>query len=257
MPETADAVEQPVEDASQSEASQVDTPAPEGAADQTTEPQAPPSPDDYEYTPPEGFEVDEALLGEVKKAAAALGLSQDQFKELADAYNRAAMQRAQELQRELNRDPDEVIAELRNEWGEATDQRLSELQSLAEAAFPDEVHDYLEASGLATNPAFIKGLWSMVEAARRGSRPVPKGPAAGMSREQAAAELDRMLKDGDWRAALLDPGHPKHQEALERRARLYEAAFGQPGSVLPFARAAARAAEPKLTLLTGEESATT
>lgn len=119
------------------------------------QPVLPKSVDEYTFEFPADFKPDDAAWQLHREMAMELGLTQKQFEgvtknELA-AFARNAKAEAEKL--------DAAKAELIKEWGgkQSFDARIEKCKGVAKAVFGEKITE----SELATNPDFVKGLWTI------------------------------------------------------------------------------------------------
>jgi hypothetical protein len=107
-------------------------------------------PDKYEFQFPKEFAKEHVDL--IQMRAKEIGLTQDQFKQLAQREVEALAQASEESLAEHRK----VVDALRKEWGAQTDERLKKALSVADALFGEGWHDQLK---MEDHPAVLKGLY--------------------------------------------------------------------------------------------------
>jgi hypothetical protein len=161
----------------------------QGAADATAQAAAPVAtakaaePADYTFAAPEGFELNEARLGEFKTIAKDLKLPQDSAQKLVDFAAKSEKERFDAYTKQVTGWADAVKAD-KDIGGD----KLQESAAIARKAIdlgPPELKEFLNASGLGNHPALFKWAHAVGKALSEDS--VVKGtPSAGT---KSAAEI--------------------------------------------------------------------
>lgn len=169
------------------------------------------------YHVPEQVEIDGELLGNLKAEAFAAGLTQSQFQSLV-----AKQAEGLKTQTEINQAKiSEQQALLKNEWGEAAEQRLGAVEHLLSDG-PQLLRDAFEANSL--DAATVQWLYGMAEQMTEGNEGLRQvdGQNAVMSPGEAAhqeAEIFAQLQQ-------LTPTDPRYRELVQRRVDLIRATGG-------------------------------
>lgn len=117
---------------------------------------------------------------------------------------------------------------LKQEWGSAYDNKISLASAAAKSlGVPAEAIEALQkTAGYAVAMKTFANIASQI-----GEDKFISGEQAGggskMTPAEATAELKKLGGDKDWMAAWLDKSHPKHKEAMERKAQLTAWQAGQ------------------------------
>jgi hypothetical protein len=114
----------------------------------------PETPDKYEWTPPEGAQINGEWLGKGKALAHELGLNNEQFGKLVGLHNEL-MQDAQKIFQTKEADG---VAALKTEWGADYDKNFAIASRGVQAMFKDnpEALEKFNAFGLGNDPAVLK-----------------------------------------------------------------------------------------------------
>lgn len=185
----------------------------------------PDAPDKYVY--PDGADgVNAGLLQMLREVSFAEGMTQRQSAKLFEAYQawaRGEVAKSEEADKTLRT---KAIAELRGEWGNAFDERLTAAKALVNEFGGPELMKLYDAIGLNDHPAHLKLLATAAQFLR-GERLVGKavGLTGVMSPAEAQAALRAMEADKYVQQVLFQPDDPKHAEVKARRMELYKQAY--------------------------------
>lgn len=129
----------------------------------STEAKAEAVPEKYEFTMPEGVEMDSEMLAEFEPIAKELGLSQDKAQKLVDIQIKSLqkLQAAHEIQQE------EAFKEMTTQWATAAkadseyggakfNENLSVAQKALKQFASEGLIEYLNSSGLGNHPEVIR-----------------------------------------------------------------------------------------------------
>lgn len=185
----------------------------------------PADPAKYEISMPENMPVDQPFVDWARQAFHKAGLTNTQAKEFSKAYNDFAAARFEQANKdyELNVKADEGA--LRTEWGNGYDAQMNRAKVTVKAlGIPSEAVDAMEsAMGYAGVMKFFAGLSSKFSEdtfrdAQSGGR--NNGFGFNITPSEAKAELNRLLADNNFKAALTDRSHPQHADAIARKSQL-------------------------------------
>lgn len=128
-------------------------------------PKPPESPDGYEFTIPDGVDVDEDALGAFKKAAHELGLTAEQADKIVQLDLDRATQYAEAMKQAQEQAYDKADAELKKEWrGTAYKENMAAAKQAIDNFFGDETKKLLKDKGLDSNPVFVKSMFDLSKA---------------------------------------------------------------------------------------------
>ncbi|MEW5725555.1 MAG: hypothetical protein AB1896_20775, partial [Thermodesulfobacteriota bacterium] len=127
-----------------------------------------------------GLPVDEDFLSSFRKAAFEAGMSQKQVSDLVAWHNRQFQVVNEKRGREIEGLREEARAALRQEWGKHYDRNLGQAQKAFKMAAEPELQEFLENSGLGSNPLLIKMFYRIGQAVSEDvlvrSEAVSRGP---------------------------------------------------------------------------------
>lgn len=175
-----------------------------------------------------GEEPDENLLGWFKNTAHEIGLNNTQAQKLMVAYNDLAAGQEEEAP-DLEGIRAQVTADLRKEYGNAYDDRMSLANGMLSQLGNDELTEIQLADGslLGDSPEFIKSMVGIGEYIRD---KVSEDDFAGFEKSNTAmtpAEAQDKLREIEApNGPLFDGKHPQHDFFVQERNRLYENIYG-------------------------------
>ncbi len=188
----------------------------------------PPAPDQYDPGLPEGAQIDEGFLNNMRQIAWQHGASSELFQALAQGYHAdfeesiaAAQQAAEDSYKQSER-------ALQEKWGGAYSANLQHANEAAAWMFGEEGIEALrgiqtaDGQSILNHPAFAEGL-AKIGAEMRSESGFSGGtpPPPVMSKDEAQRKLTEMHSDTEAREALRRRDHPAHQEMVNLRQSLY------------------------------------
>ena len=188
----------------------------------------PVDPSGYELSTPENFEADEQMVDWFKSTAHDLGLNGTQAAKLFDSYNNFVMSQEQMGQVDYEAAIAETEASLRQEWGQAFEDRLVFGKATVEQFGDPDLMEVQLADGtmLGDNPAFIKMMGDlgnylqtqMGEDTLEGVRSV-----GGITPDEAREQLAEVRAQGSpfWNAR-----DPEHDAWVQKALKLQEMIHG-------------------------------
>ena len=173
------------------------------------------SPDEYDWTPPEGFDYSPEDDTDFRQVAYDLGLTTKQAAGIRDYLAQNIMEDESSSRQSV----EEGINGLRQEWGAAFDRNMSIAQNAVQVLGGEEVIQYLEETGAGNDPAMIK-LFAAIgaELGEPGSLP-GEGADAVMTPADALLEISEIQNN---------PEHPYHkgdEAAVDKMKALFEFAY--------------------------------
>jgi hypothetical protein len=145
--------------------------APDKPADDTAKPDAPAVPEVYEFTLPEGVELDEAVMPQVQELFKKLGLPQDKAQETMEALlaidqaRQPTAEQAEQQQVEaigaLNKSWADECAKLPDIGGDNFNKSLETTSKVMVKFATPEFREMLNRSALGSNPEFFKFIHSI------------------------------------------------------------------------------------------------
>lgn len=191
----------------------------------------PESPDGYEFSTenlPEGVELDQDMVSWFKDAAHKAGMNPRQAQAMLDAYNEMNIGQAEMSGAEVQARVEQVEAELRKEYGQAFDDRMSIANAtLAEFGNP-EITEIQLADGtmLGDHPDVIRMLASVGTFLREkvGEDTLPGAQVSGgVTPNDAQAKIRDLTQPN---SPYWDSRHPEHQWYVNEAMKWREYAAG-------------------------------
>lgn len=190
----------------------------------------------YQIPPPQGREwtaeertLQEAMLPAAHKA----GLNTQQLQEMNGALGEYGVKVAAAKKAEQDRAAGETATALKTKWGAAYVQRMDRTNQaityLAGKAGVDatQLNAELDRTKIGNAPVLAQVL-DIVGGMLEEDGVLGRAPAGGgeqASPNEARQQITALMADKEFVAAWTTKSHPKHKEAVERRARLMEQAY--------------------------------
>ena len=125
------------------------------AAEKAEKDKKPAAPEKYEFTPPEGQELDANALAVFEPIAKELGLSQEQAQKLVDIYPQIQQQQAEAWSKQVS-DWGEQVKSDKEIGGDKFNASVGAAQRALDQFGNPELREYLNASGLGNHPALVR-----------------------------------------------------------------------------------------------------
>ncbi|HGE6735229.1 TPA: peptidase [Serratia marcescens] len=125
------------------------------AAEKAEKEKKPAAPEKYEFTPPEGQELDANALAVFEPIAKELGLSQEQAQKLVDIYPQIQQQQADAWSKQVSDWGEQVKAD-KEIGGDKFNASVGAAQRALDQFGNPELREYLNASGLGNHPALVR-----------------------------------------------------------------------------------------------------
>ncbi len=125
------------------------------AAEKAEKEKKPAAPEKYEFTPPEGQELDANALAVFEPIAKELGLSQEQAQKLVDIYPQIQQQQAESWSKQVADWGEQVKAD-KEIGGDKFNASVGAAQRALDQFGNTELREYLNASGLGNHPALVR-----------------------------------------------------------------------------------------------------
>lgn len=125
------------------------------AAEKAEKEKKPVAPEKYEFTPPEGQELDANALAVFEPIAKELGLSQEQAQKLVDIYPQIQQQQAEAWSKQVSDWGEQVKAD-KEIGGDKFNASVGAAQRALDQFGNTELREYLNASGLGNHPALVR-----------------------------------------------------------------------------------------------------
>jgi len=180
----------------------------------------PATPGDYKYELPEDKKIDEAALKNFSDQAHKLGLLPGQANGMVKFYNEMTSSALQEADTKATAAREASSTELKKEWGQAFEQKISQASSLAKSVGATELFNANMADGtkLGDHPVMIKAFAELANKMGEDSIVQASGPMY-----QTPAQIDKQIGE------LTMPGsaywvknHPNHKVAVDEVLALRE-----------------------------------
>jgi len=190
----------------------------------------PSKPEEYTFKPeklPEGVQIDDAKLGEVKKHLHSLGLTDKQASGALNYYLESIGRSTAELSQKSETEKQAALTQLKTDWGHDFDTKLNVAQAVVKKFGGEDPHiaKLIEQNG--NNPGFIKLFAQIGETMMEDKA---GGSGAGdlfvLDSTKAVQEINALKGDKEFLAALGDRSNPGHAGAVERWSMLHEKAYG-------------------------------
>ena len=174
----------------------------------------------YKYDLPEDQKIDEASLKNFSDQAHKLGLLPGQANGMVKFYNEMTAASLQESETTAVAAREASSIELKKEWGQAFDQKISQAANLAKSVGATELFNANMADGtkLGDHPIMIKAFADLAGKMGEDNITQSSGPAF-----QTPAQLDKEIGELTMPgSAYWDKNHPNHQLAVEEVLALRE-----------------------------------
>lgn len=173
----------------------------------------------------EAFSEDEAEA--LRKRAWEAGLPADAWEKMAPALGGLEVARQEAAERMSM----ERMDALKNEWGGAYDSKMDLANRAVKQIYGDNakmVANKVLADGttLGTDPDFIRSLADIGAAIAEGTveNASKLAGASTMTPDEAAQQYAKLMGDSDFQKVLMNPAHPEHKFAVQKKSKLFRAA---------------------------------
>lgn len=185
----------------------------------------PDSPDNYRISLGENIQIDESSMGQFKQLAHSIGLTNDQAAKLAE-FEAA---RYQAVEQDVIASKQFAEQTLKQEWGADYNNRLTgakEAINFYAEKYPDAVQE-LVSGPAGNNPAFLAMLSELYGSLKEKGVSIPNSSSTsyGMTPEEAMAQIKDIQNNQAhpyWNAPT---GSAEKQAALDKMAKLFQAAY--------------------------------
>ena len=180
----------------------------------------PENPSGYKYDLPEDQSINQEALKNFSDQAHKLGLLPTQANGVVKFYNELTASSLQEQETTAVAARENSTKELKQEWGQAYDQKINQASNLAKSVGASELFDTNLADGtkLGDHPVMIKAFAELAskmgeDSITQSSGPIYQTPA------QIEKEIGELTMPG---SAYWDKKHPNHQAAVSEVLALRE-----------------------------------
>ena len=180
----------------------------------------PKSADGYKYDLPQDKQVDEASLKEFSSQAHKLGLLPTQANGVVKFYNEMTAKSIQDADSKALAARENSTKELKQEWGQAFDQKINQAATLAKSVGATELFDTNLADGtkLGDHPVMIKAFAELANKMGEDTITQASGPAY-LTPNQIEKQIGELTQPG---SAYWDKNHMNHQAAVQEVLALRE-----------------------------------
>jgi len=180
----------------------------------------PKSADGYKYDLPQDKQVDEASLKEFSSQAHKLGLLPGQAQGMVKFYNEMTAKSIQDADSKALTARETSTKELKQEWGQAFDQKINQAATLAKSVGATELFDTNLADGtkLGDHPVMIKAFAELAGKMGEDTITQASGPAY-LTPNQIEKQIGELTQPG---SAYWDKNHMNHQAAVQEVLALRE-----------------------------------
>ena len=149
------------------------------------------------------------------------GLSNNQVNAILDWYNGQVAGIVQTTQ--IN--PQDTVNTLRQEWGNATNQKIGFAQRAIGEFGGDEFTQFLSDYGLDSHPAMVRFAAAIGEKLMEDSAPIGTQSQMIMTPEEAKLKIGEIMQNPENLYHATHVGKPGHHEAVAEMQRLYALAY--------------------------------
>ena len=176
--------------------------------------------DGYKFDLPQDKEVDEASLKEFSTQAHKLGLLPGQAQGMVKFYNEMTAKSLQDADSKALAARENSTKELKQEWGQAFDQKVSQAATLAKSVGATELLNANLADGtkLGDHPVMIKAFAELASKMGEDSIVQASGPTY-LTPSQIDKQIGELTQTG---SAYWDKNHPNHSDAVQEVLALRE-----------------------------------
>jgi hypothetical protein len=176
--------------------------------------------DGYKFDLPQDKQVDEVSLKEFSSQAHKLGLLPSQAQGMVKFYNEITAKSLQDADSKALTARETSTKELKQEWGQAFDQKVSQAATLAKSVGATELLDTNLADGtkLGDHPVMIKAFAELANKMGEDSIVQASGPTY-LTPNQIEKQIGELTQTD---SAYWDKNHPNHQAAVSEVLALRE-----------------------------------
>jgi len=176
--------------------------------------------DGYKFDLPQDKQVDEVSLKEFSSQAHKLGLLPNQAQGMVKFYNEITAKSLQDADSKALAARETSTKELKQEWGQAFDQKVSQAATLAKSVGATELLDTNLADGtkLGDHPVMIKAFAELANKMGEDSIVQASGPTY-LTPNQIEKQIGELTQTG---SAYWDKNHTNHEAAVQEVLALRE-----------------------------------
>jgi|TARA_Y100000310_G_scaffold153065_1_gene152510 hypothetical protein len=176
--------------------------------------------DGYKFDLPQDKQVDEVSLKEFSSQAHKLGLLPGQAQGMVKFYNEITAKSLQDADSKALAARETSTKELKQEWGQAYNQKVSQAATLAKSVGATELLDTNLADGtkLGDHPVMIKAFAELANKMGEDSIVQASGPTY-LTPNQIEKQIGELTQEN---SAYWDKNHPNHQASVDEVLALRE-----------------------------------
>jgi hypothetical protein len=174
--------------------------------------------EDYQFEEPEEHQFEDGFLTKLKEVGFKNGILPKQMKGLVDWYNDANNQALKNMEEQQRVQQQESMQKLKQEWGQAFDQRLRMAQAAIKATnMSEEVNDWLNATGLGDDPMMLKLIGAFGQMLKEDGLVGEFGDQV-----KSPKELESRVEELQQSKAYMDAAHPNHKKVIKELQVLFQ-----------------------------------
>ena len=190
----------------------------------------PDTPDGYElskWEQPQGFSANDEMMKSFRNTGHELGLTPKQMEGLNQWYGNQVNTMATNITGQATQAREQVYAELKQEFGAATDDKINAAHKAMMKFADDATKEHLEKTGIGNDPKLIR-LWMKI-AESIGEDPVVNGnnPGNVLTPSAAKEQIATLQRDADFMKQYNDAKQAGHEEAKNKMTQLFQLAYPQ------------------------------
>ena len=174
----------------------------------------------YQLEVPPDANFNDGFVTELKEQMFKANILPQQGNQLLKWYAEANDRALAEQNQQYEADVERGISELKQEWGNAFQQRVSQAKSVLDKFGDEQVFDWIAKENLADDKNLIKLLSKIGQNMFKEDSIVGKGQSSVMTPDSAKSEWQKI--QGDRQHAYWDRQNPNHHKALDDVKHLFE-----------------------------------
>lgn len=184
----------------------------------------PESPDKYDLKLPENLKQDTALVKSYSEAMHKAGILPKQAQSVMDWWTNLSQQRTSELQSQINTQLEQGQGKLKQEWGQAADQKFKQAVAAVREYGGDEFSKLLSDTGLDKHPVMLKVMAKVGENLKEDVIHGNGTASLGVTPAEAKQAISAIQGNKDH--AYWHKEHPGHAGAMAEMQKLFGALHG-------------------------------
>jgi len=172
---------------------------------------------------PKDFPMDEEMVKGFRTEAHKLGMSPKQFDGLYKFYMNYGIGQFSGMNENNEKIYNDSVADLHKKWGGAYGQNVALANKVYDTFVPPEGIAAFK-QGIGNHPVVIEAFSNIGKVM---SEDLLIGKGQGLTQTPAEADAEIKTMEADTKSPLHNASDPRHQEFVEKRARLYKLKLGQ------------------------------